>query len=104
MACVRWSVVQLDHDGDLGPMREYFGPIEAGIQVQRTINRADMTALCVALTRLCAPAAIHTDHMCILSGVHRGEKKCIGPKSKEADLRIKIVGSNREGSRQCYEV
>ena len=75
-------------------MREYFGPIEAGIEVQRTINRADMTALCVALTGLCAPTAI-----CILSGLHRGEKKCIGPKSKEADLWIKIVGSNRDGSR-----
>ena len=81
MACVRWSVVQLDHE-ELEPMREYFGPIEAGIEVQRTINRADMTALCV-----------------VLSGLHRGEKKCNGPKSKEADLWIKIVGSNREGSR-----
>ena len=52
MASVRWSVVQLDHDGELGPMRECFGPIEAGIEVQRTINRADMTALCVVLSGL----------------------------------------------------
>ena len=89
MACVGWSVVQLDHE-ELEPMREYFWPIEAGIEVQRTINRADMKALCVALTRLCAPTAIHTDRMCIVSGLHRGEKKCIGPKSKGADLWIKL--------------
>ena len=66
MACVRWSVVKLDHE-ELEPMREHFGHIEAGIEVQRTINRADMTALCV-----------------VLSGLHRGEKKCIGPQSRRS--------------------
>ena len=35
-------------------------------------------------------ATIHTDNLGILNGVHRGEKKCIGPKAKEADFWVKI--------------
>ena len=41
--------------GTLGP-----GPIEGGIEVQRTIKRPDTRALWVALRGLCAPATIHT--------------------------------------------
>ena len=34
-----WSLVQLDHDGELHPMRGYFGLIEAGFEVERKMER-----------------------------------------------------------------
>ena len=30
-----WSLCVVDHEGELETMRGYFGPVEAGIQVQR---------------------------------------------------------------------
>ena len=50
----------------------------------------------MALRRVCAPATIHTRNMGILSGLHRGDKKCIGPKAKEADPWIKNMGRHRK--------
>ena len=31
-----WSVVQLDHDEDVGPMHEMYGTLDPGLEVQRT--------------------------------------------------------------------
>ena len=36
-AC-EWSVVQLDHDEDIGPMHGMSGTLHADIEVQRTIT------------------------------------------------------------------
>ena len=43
-----WAVVQLDYDEDLGPLHGMCGSMEAELQVQRTIKRAELAAfLCI---------------------------------------------------------
>ena len=42
-ACV-WSVAQLDCDEELGPSHGMYGPMEAELEVQRTTERAELTA------------------------------------------------------------
>ena len=76
------------HDGEPEPMHGPFGPIEAGIEVQRTIKRAAMTTFWMALRGLSAQATTYTDNMGILSELRRGDKKCISPNAKEADVWI----------------
>ena len=39
-----WPVVQLDQDEELGPMHGMYGWLEAGLEVQRPIKRAELTA------------------------------------------------------------
>ena len=39
-----WSVVQLDHDEEVGPLHGMYGSMEAELEVQRTIKRAELTA------------------------------------------------------------
>ena len=39
-----WSVVQLDHDEELGPLHGMHGSMKAELEVQRTIKRAELTA------------------------------------------------------------
>ena len=39
-----WSVVQLDHDEEMGPMRGIHGTLDADLEVQRTFERAELTA------------------------------------------------------------
>ena len=36
-----WSVVQLDHDEEMGPMHGVYGTLDAELEVQRTIKRAE---------------------------------------------------------------
>ena len=46
-----WSVVQLDHDEELGPMHGMYGTLEAGLEVQRTVKRAELTAFSCLLKK-----------------------------------------------------
>ena len=39
-----WSVVQLDCDEELGPLHGVYGSMETEFEVQRTIERAELTA------------------------------------------------------------
>ena len=39
-----WSVVESDHDEELGPLHEIYGAMDAEFEVQRTIKRAELTA------------------------------------------------------------
>ena len=82
MAC-GWSVVQLDYDGELGPM-------DAESEVQRTIKRAELTAFLCLLKNIIGPIKVHVDNKGIIDGLLRGEMKCIGPKAGDADLWIKV--------------
>ena len=34
-----WSVVQLDYDGELGPLHGLYGTVDAVLEVQRTIHQ-----------------------------------------------------------------
>ena len=66
-----WSVVQLDHDEELGPMHDMYGTLEAGLEVHRTVKRAEMTAF---------------SYMGIIDDCGKEQMKCIGPKAKDAGL------------------
>ena len=43
VACA-WSVVQLDHDEQLEPMRGMYGTLDAVLELQHTIKRAELMA------------------------------------------------------------
>ena len=58
-----WSVVQLDHDEELGPMHWMYGTLEAGPEVQRTIKRAELMALLCLLRKVIGPTMVHVEKM-----------------------------------------
>ena len=39
-----WAVVQLDYDEEMGPLHGMYGSVEAELEVQQTIMRAELTA------------------------------------------------------------
>ena len=84
------SVVQLDYDEELGPLHGMYGSREAEIAVQRIIKRAELTAFLCLLKKIVGPSKVHVDKKGIIDGLLRGERKCIDPKSGDADLWIKI--------------
>ena len=43
-------MVQLDHDEEMGPTHEMYGTLDAALEVQRTIKRAELTAFLVHLS------------------------------------------------------
>ena len=45
-------MVQLDHDDEMGPMRGMYGTLEAELEVQRTIKRAELTAFLCSSRKL----------------------------------------------------
>ena len=51
-ACA-WSVVQLDQDEEMGPMRGMCGTLDSELEVQRTIQRAN--SLSVSTQESCRP-------------------------------------------------
>ena len=38
----------MDHDEEMGPMHGMYGTLEAGLEVQRAIKRAELTAFSVS--------------------------------------------------------
>ena len=83
-------MVQLDFDGELGPLSGMYGSMDAELEVQRTFKRAELTAFLCFPKRVIGPIKVHVDNKGIIDGLLRGERKCIDPKAGDADLRIKI--------------
>ena len=46
-----WSVVQWDFDQELGPLHGRYGSLDAELEVQRTIKRAELTAFLCPLKK-----------------------------------------------------
>ena len=57
-----WSVVQLDHDEEMAPMRGMYGTLEAELEVQRTIKRAELTAFLCLFRKAIGPTMVHVDN------------------------------------------
>ena len=57
-----WAVVQLDYDEEIGPLYGMYGSMEAELEVQRTIKRADLTACVCLLKRVIGPIKVHVDN------------------------------------------
>ena len=79
-----WAVVQLDYDEAMEPLHGMYGLMEAEYEVQRTIKRAELTAFLCLLRKVCGPIKG------IIDGLRKGEKECIKPRARDADLWIQI--------------
>ena len=88
-ACGR-AVVQLDYDEEMGPLHGMYGSMEAELEVERTIKRAELTDFSCLLKRVIGLIKVHVDNKGIIDGLRRGERECIKPRAGDADLWIKI--------------
>ena len=62
-----WSVVQFDHDEEMGPMHGMYGTLYAELEVQRTIKRAELKAF-LSLLRGMGRTTAHVDSKGITDG------------------------------------
>ena len=85
-----WAVVQLDYDGEMGPLYGMCGSMEAAYEVQRTIKRVELTAFLCFFRKVCGPIKAHVDNKGTIDGLRKGEKECIKPGTGDADLWINI--------------
>ena len=56
-----WAVVQLDFDEEMEPLHGMYGSMEAELDVQRTIKRAELTAFLCLLEKVIGPIKVHVD-------------------------------------------
>ena len=77
-----WSVVQLDHTEEMVPMHGMYGTLDAELEVQRAIKRAELTAFLCLFRKAIGPTMVNVDNKGIIDGLWRGETRCIGPKSE----------------------
>ena len=64
-----WSVVQVDYDEELGPLHGMYGSMEAELEVQRTIKRAELTAFFCLLKKVIGPIKVYVDNKGIFGGL-----------------------------------
>ena len=50
-----WSVTQLDHEGDMGPMRGLYVTMEVKNEVQRTRKRGELAPFLYLVESICVP-------------------------------------------------
>ena len=65
-----WSVVRLDYDGELELLHGMYVSMEAELEVQRTIKRAEPTAFLCLLKKVVGPIKLHVDNKGITDGAH----------------------------------
>ena len=85
-----WSVVQLDLDEKLGLLHGMYGSMEAELEVQRSIKRAELTAFLCLLKKVTGTIKVHVENKGITDVLWRGGRKCIDPKAGDADVWVKI--------------
>ena len=73
-------MVQLDHDEEVGPIHEMYGTLDAELEVQRIIKRAELAALLCLLRKAIGPTVVHVDDSGIIDVLWIGEVRCIGPR------------------------
>ena len=66
-----WAVVQLDHAEEMEPLHGMCGSMEAGLEVQHTIKRAELTAFLCLLKKVIGPIKVHVDNKGITEGLRR---------------------------------
>ena len=72
------------------PIHGTYGTLDAELEVQRTIKRAELTTLLCLLRKAIGRTLVHVGNTGIINGLWRGEMKCTGPQAKDADLWISI--------------
>ena len=93
-----WSEVELDHE-EMAPMHEIYETLNAELEVQRTIKRAELTAFLCLFRRFFGPITARVDNKGSTDGLWRGEMICSGPKANDTDLWILI----REESHRVHQ-
>ena len=69
-----WVVVRLHYDEEEGPLHGMHGTMEAAFEVQRTIKRAELTAIFCLLKTVIGPIKVHVDNKGVICGLWRGER------------------------------
>ena len=54
--------MQLDYDGEMGPLHGMYGSVEAEFEVQLTIKRAELMSFLCFLKRVMGPVRVHVDN------------------------------------------
>ena len=49
----------VDYDEEMGPLHGMYGSMEAELEVQRTVKRAELTAFLCLLKRVIEPIKVH---------------------------------------------
>ena len=76
-ACVAGGIVQLDHDEEMEPMHGMYRTLEAELEVQLTIKRAELTAFLCLFRKAVGPTMLHVDNKGIMDGLWRAEMRYI---------------------------
>ena len=97
-----WSVVQLRHNEEMGPMHGLHGTLDAELVVQRAVKRAELTAFWCLLGGIIDPITAHLDNKGIIDGLQSGDIKCIGPREKDAVMWILMMGGGAQSSSRRY--
>ena len=63
-----WSVVQLDHEEEMEPTHGMCGTLDAELDLQRAIKRAELTAFLCLLRTAIGPTMVHVDNKGIMHG------------------------------------
>ena len=53
--------MHLDHDDEMGPMHGIYGTLDAELELQRTIKRAELTAFLRLTREAIGPTVVHVD-------------------------------------------
>ena len=66
------------------------GIISFSLEVQRTIKRAEIWSLDMALMKRCWPAEMFPDHRGVVRALNKGEVYCISASHKDANLWVLV--------------
>ena len=72
-ACGR-AVVQQDYDEEMEPLYGMYGSMEAELEIQRTIKRAELMAFVCFFKRVMGPIKVHVGNKGVIDGLRKGEK------------------------------
>ena len=84
-----WAVVQLGYNEEMEPLHVMYESMEAELEVQRTIMRAELTAFLCLLKKVIGPIGLHVDNEGIVDGLWRGRKE----NASNRKLEMSICGS-----------
>ena len=73
----------LAYDEEVGPLHGMCGSVEAELEVQRTIKRAELTAFLCLPRKVSGPIKVLVDNKGIIDGLRKGEKQSESSQEQE---------------------
>ena len=68
-AACGWSMVQLDQDEKMGPTHGMYRTLDAELEIQRTIKRAELPVFLCLRRKIAGRAVAHVDNKGIIGGL-----------------------------------